>query len=200
VIAIVDYGAGNLASVSKGLRAAGASPRIVKEPAELDGATGVVIPGVGHFGATRALDEEWRAALRDSIARGRPLLGICLGMQFLFAGSEEAAETPGLGVFDERLVRLTGDVKVPHVGWNTLDSLGTSPLLDSIREGDAVYFTHSYVAPIGRGTIASSSHGAAFASIVEQRNVSGMQFHPEKSGAAGLTLLRNWVRQCSASA
>lgn len=199
MIAIVDYGTGNLASVAKALRAVGTSPRMVKLPAELQGATGVVIPGVGHFGATRALGNDWRGALRDSIASGRPLLGICLGMQFLFAGSDEAPDTPGLGVFEERLVRLTGDVKVPHVGWNTLESLGTSPLLDGVSEGDAVYFTHSYVAPIGRGTIASSSHGTAFASIVEQRNVSGMQFHPEKSGAAGLTLLRNWVRQCSAS-
>ena len=199
MIAIVDYGAGNLASVAKGLRAAGSEPRIAREPADLDGALGVVIPGVGHFGATQALGADWRAALHDSIGRGRPLLGICLGMQFLFAGSDEAPDVPGLAIFEERLVRLRGDIKVPHVGWNTLESLGASPLLSGVAEGDAVYFTHSYAAPIGGGTIASSTHGSPFASIVERGNVAGMQFHPEKSGAAGLTLLRNWVKQCSAS-
>lgn len=199
MIAIVDYGAGNLASVSKALRAAGAEPRVAREPGDIDGAVGVVIPGVGHFGATRALGDDWRAALRDSIDHGRPLLGICLGMQFLFAASDEAPDVPGLAIFEERLVRLSGDIKVPHVGWNTLESLGTSTLLAGVAEGDAVYFTHSYAAPIGAGTIASSTHGSPFASIVERGNVAGMQFHPEKSGAAGLTLLRNWVKQCSVS-
>ena len=200
MIAIVDYGAGNLASVVKGLRAAGASPRIAQAPSDLDGASAVVIPGVGHFGATQSLGSEWRSALHRSITRGVPLLGICLGMQFLFEGSDEAPGAPGLGIFQGRLFRLSGEVKVPHVGWNTLDALGASPLLDQIEAGDAVYFTHSYAAPDGAGTIATTRHGVRFASIVERGTVAGMQFHPEKSGAAGLTLLRNWVRQCSASA
>jgi len=199
VIAIVDYGAGNLSSVMKGLRAAGAEPRIAQSPSDLDAATGVVIPGVGHFDATQSLDDTWRAALRSAIARGRPLLGICLGMQFLFEGSDEAPGLAGLGIFEGRLFRLSGAVKVPHVGWNALGGLVRSPLLAGLDEGDAVYFTHSYAAPVSPSALARTDHGVPFASIVQRQHVCGMQFHPEKSGRVGLTLLRNWIAQCSAS-
>ncbi|HUF22822.1 MAG TPA: imidazole glycerol phosphate synthase subunit HisH [Vicinamibacterales bacterium] len=193
MIAIVDYGAGNLASVVKALRAAGAEPRVVTDPSGLSDADGIVIPGVGHFDATRGLDASWRSAIRAHIDRGVPLLGICLGVQWLYAGSDEAPGLEGLGIFEGRAFRLTGDVKVPHVGWNTIAPVAESPLLTGVAAGAAVYFTHSYAAPAGAGTIATTEHGQTFAAIVERGNVAGMQFHPEKSGAAGLTLLRNWV-------
>jgi glutamine amidotransferase len=106
---------------------------------------------------------------------------------------------PGLGIFEGRMFRLSGDVKVPHVGWNALGGLVRSPLVDGIDEGDAVYFTHSYAAPVSPAAIAQTAHGMPFASIVQRQQVSGMQFHPEKSGRAGIRLLRNWVAQCSAS-
>lgn len=199
MIAIVDYGTGNLASVVRALRAAGAEPHVITGPAELAGARGIVIPGVGHFDATRGLDA-WRPALLSAVQpstgdgrSGVPLLGICLGMQWLYAGSDEAPGLEGLGIFEGRVFRLTGDVKVPHVGWNTITPVAASPLLAGIGGGAAVYFTHSYAAPAGAGTIATTEHGVPFAAIVERGNVAGMQFHPEKSGGVGLALLRNWV-------
>lgn len=199
MIAIVDYGTGNLASVIKGFRAAGADPRLVRDASGISGAAGIVIPGVGHFDATRSLDDDWREALRSAAARGVPLLGICLGMQWLFSGSDESPDLAGLRVFDGRVFRLTGDVKVPHVGWNTLRGTAASALLEGLDETAAVYFTHSFAAPIVPETIAVTAHGVPFTSMVERGNVAGMQFHPEKSGAAGLRLIRNWVTTCSAS-
>ena len=193
MIAIVDYGSSNLTSVIKAFRAAGADPRIVRAADGLRGAAGIVVPGVGHFEATRAIDTRMRSSLRDAVDRGVPLLGICLGMQWLYAGSDEAPGLEGLGLFDAHVVRLRGAVKVPHVGWNTLEALKSSPLLEGVAEGSAVYFTHSYAAPAGAGTLATTEHGMPFAAIVERGHVAGMQFHPEKSGAIGLVLLRNWV-------
>jgi len=191
VIAVIDYGAGNLTSVLKGLRAAGGDPRIVRDIAALRDAAGIVIPGVGHFDATRAIDASWRGAILDAVATGTPLLGICLGMQFLYEGSDEAPGLPGLGVLDGRVFRLSGNVKVPHVGWNTLEPGGA-----------AVYFTHSFAAPVTPDTVASTEHGCRFAAIASRGNVTGMQFHPEKSGSAGLTLLSTWIaglEPCAAS-
>lgn len=193
MIAIVDYGSSNLTSVIKAFRAAGADPRIVRAADGLRGAAGIVVPGVGHFEATRAIDTRMRSSLRDAVDRGVPLLGICLGMQWLYAGSDEAPGLEGLGLLDAHVVRLRGAVKVPHVGWNTLEALKSSPLLEGVAEGSAVYFTHSYAAPAGAGTLATTEHGVPFAAIVERGHVAGMQFHPEKSGAIGLVLLRNWV-------
>jgi len=200
VIAVVDYGTGNLASVLKAFREAPADPRLARDPAAIAGAAGIVIPGVGHFDATRALDEAWRAAIRAAVARGVPLLGICLGMQWLFSGSDESPGLAGLGVFEGRVSRLTGGVKVPHVGWNTLRRTASPPLLEGLDDNAAMYFTHSFAAPIVAGTIAVTEHGMPFTAIVERGNVAGMQFHPEKSGTAGLRLIRNWVTACSASA
>lgn len=200
MIAIVDYGAGNLASVAKAFRAVGAEPRVVPESSDLTSASGLVIPGVGHFDATRALGHDWRSAVRSAIDRGLPVLGICLGMQWLYQESDEAPGVQGLGVFNERIVRIRGDVKVPHVGWNALRVTRPSPLLAGLRDGEAVYFTHTYAAPVAVNVLATTSHATEFAAIVERANVAGMQFHPEKSGAAGLRLLANWVNGCSASA
>jgi len=195
VIALVDYGAGNLTSVVKGFTAVGAAIRTIDEVSGLEDATGIVIPGVGHFNATASLDEPWRQAITDRVAKGVPLLGICLGLQWLFEGSEEAPELRGIGLMQGRCFRLSGSVKVPHVGWNTLDTGGrVSRLLDGLPPRASAYFTHSYAAPGGPDTVATTTHGVPFASAVERGLVFGVQFHPEKSGATGLRMLENFLR------
>ena len=148
VIALVDYGAGNLTSVVKGLETAGASVRVVRSPGDLAGAAAIVIPGVGHFEATSALDEPWRSAVIDASRRGVPILGICLGMQWLFEGSDEAPEVPGLGLIHGRCRRLPPTLKVPHVGWNELEIKRPSRLLAGIASRTQAYFTHSYAADV----------------------------------------------------
>lgn len=196
MVALIDYGAGNLTSVRKGFAAAGAGElRTIQGPHQLTGASAIVIPGVGHFGATHVLDDDWRRAIRNCLARGVPLLGICLGMQWLFAGSVEAPGVPGLGVLDGRCTRLapSADDKVPHVGWNTLEVSAPGRLLRGVADGSHVYFTHSYAAPVTPAATATATHGATFAAAVELGNVYGVQFHPEKSGEAGLRILRNFV-------
>lgn len=203
-VALIDYGAGNLTSVRKALGAVGADVFVPAFPADLDGAVAVVVPGVGHFNATAVLDGEWRAALVRGTQRGRPLLGICLGMQFLFEASEEAPELAGLGLLPGRCRllrpgRAAGGqaegpaLKVPHVGWNALDRSRASRLLGGVRDGACAYFTHSYVVPVTTDTIATTSHGEAFASAVERGGVFGAQFHPEKSGEVGLRVLGNFL-------
>ena len=199
IVAVVDYRAGNLTSVVKALAAAGATPRVVTRSAGLTGAQAIVVPGVGHFGATRVLDEEDRRVIGGHVRAGVPLLGICLGMQWLFEGSDEAPDLPGLGVFTGRCTKLW-DVpfKIPHVGWNTLEATGRpSRILDGLPAGVTAYFTHSYAAPDGEGTVARTTHGVTFVSLVEsnagRRRVFGTQFHPEKSGAAGVQMLRRFV-------
>ena len=206
-VAVVDYGAGNLASVLKALYAIGTDPFVARTPPEVSGASGIVVPGVGHFGVTQNLSDDWRACLG---APAVPLLGICLGMQLLFEGSDEAPGAAGLGFFEGRVARMRGGgappdasrpaIKIPHVGWNSLDQVAVSPLFANVERGASAYFTHSFAAPPTAGTVAVTTHGVPFASVVDRGDVCGMQFHPEKSGRAGLTLLRNWVRRCSASA
>jgi len=199
-IDIVDYGVGNLASVSKALAAAGASPRRVSDPSSIREARGIVIPGVGHFAATSALGPGWRRAVQDAISDGLPVLGICLGMQWLFDGSTEAEGVRGLGAVSGACFRLPDDVKVPHVGWNSLDRIApASRLLAGITEGADAYFTHSFAAPVTAATTATTTHGREFASVVERDRVFGVQWHPEKSGAVGLTLLGNFVRMAEAA-
>ena len=194
-IALIDYGAGNLTSVVKGFRAVGADVRIVSSLDGLDGADAVVVPGVGHFAATSTLTADWRGAVKRSIDAGVPLLGICLGLQWLFEGSDEAPGRVGLGMLPGRCFRLSGDVKVPHVGWNTLRfSKAGSRLLEGVTENASAYFTHSYAAPVGPATAADTTHGLPFAAAVEQDHVFGVQFHPEKSGATGLRILENFMR------
>jgi glutamine amidotransferase len=199
VIALIDYGAGNLTSVKKALAAVGADVFVPASPGALAGAHAVIVPGVGHFGATRALDRIWIEAILQRIGEGRPLLGICLGMQWLFEGSEEAPGCPGLGVLAGRCRRLStppGDarLKIPHVGWNSLERKRDASIVDGIPPGTQMYFTHSYVAPVTGDTVAATEHGEAFASIVQRGQIAGVQFHPEKSGDAGLRILRNWLK------
>ena len=194
MIAVIDYGAGNLASVLKALNHLGAPARIVRDPSELANASALILPGVGHFASTASLaGSGLRDAIAQSIARSTPFLGICVGMQWLFDGSEESPETPGLGIFPGICTRFPASVKSPHVGWNSLDRLQPSWLLDGISPGDFAYFTHSYRAPLVPATIAATPYGDSFSSAVEVNNVAAVQFHPEKSGPAGLRILRNFL-------
>jgi glutamine amidotransferase len=200
VIALVDYGAGNLTSVRKGFAASGADVTLAQSPGDLAGASGVVVPGVGHFGATASLDDAWRSAILHAVQAGIPLFGICLGMQWLFDGSTEAPSCRGLGVLSGSCVRLDdhgGTLKIPHVGWNALSLTRPSRLLEGLDEGAYVYFTHSYAAPVADAACAITVHGNPFAAAVEQEHVGGVQFHPEKSGDAGLRILRNFVCSCA---
>jgi len=193
VIALLDYGAGNLTSVRKALAACGADFFTPSEPRELEGVGGVVIPGVGHISATRAITAPWRDAILQSVKSGVPLLGICLGMQYLFDGSDEAPDSPGLGLLAGRCFRIPATVKVPHVGWNDLVITRPSRLLATQPPSPKVYFTHSYAAPVTDATVATTEHGSTFATVVERDNIFGVQFHPEKSSAAGLEILRTFA-------
>jgi imidazole glycerol-phosphate synthase subunit HisH len=203
VIALVDYGAGNLTSVRKALSAVGAGFWTPAQASEIASATGVIVPGVGHFSSTAALDETWRAAIRGALDRSVPVLGICVGLQWLFEGSAEAPGVRGLGVIPGLCARLPDResgaesqetaLKVPHVGWNSLSFPRPTRLLDGVTEGSQVYFTHSYAAPVVSATAATTTYGTVFSAAVEEGVVSGVQFHPEKSGDAGLRILGNWL-------
>ena len=201
MIALVDYGAGNLTSVRKALAAIGAQVWTPNAPAELERATAIVVPGVGHYDATRGITAEWRRAISASVAGGTPLLGICVGLQWLFEGSAEAPDVQGLGVFKGTCFTFTFPVnarqKVPHVGWNSLSMPRPSKLMSGIAPGTQVYFTHSYAAPVTDDSAAICEYGVPFSAAVERGNVSAMQFHPEKSGPAGLQMLRNWLNLVS---
>jgi glutamine amidotransferase len=197
VIALIDYGAGNLTSVRKALTSLAADFMTPATPAEFAGAAGLIVPGVGNFAATQALAGPWRDSIRAAVGQGTPLLGICVGMQWLFEGSDEAPEVPGLGVLAGRVERLRGDagrrLKIPHVGWNTLDVTPGSRLLRGLEPGPHVYFTHSYAAPVTADCVGAATHAHGFAAAVERDNVFGVQFHPEKSSDAGLQILRNFL-------
>jgi glutamine amidotransferase len=200
VIALIDYGAGNLTSVRKALSTLGAEFATPVSPNELSRVRGIIVPGVGHFDATRALDEAWRTGIRDAVDRGASLFGICLGMQWLFDGSDEAADVPGFGAIKGRCVRLatrptspTRPLKVPHVGWNSLAQPRPSTLMHGVAPGAQVYFTHSYVAPVVSESAAITTYGEPFTAAVEHGRIAGVQFHPEKSGDVGLHILKNWL-------
>jgi glutamine amidotransferase len=198
-VAIIDYGAGNVTSVVRALRHLGAAPRIAIDPGALAGADGIVVPGVGHFARTTAIDAAMRRALRHAIDAGTPLLGICLGLHWLFEGSTEAPDAAGLGIFQGRCSALRGSpgIKVPHVGWNAVDvTANGSRLLNGLGSQPYAYFCHSYAAERGDRTVGIASHGDAFSAVVERDTVFGVQFHPEKSGAAGLAVLGNFLRVC----
>jgi glutamine amidotransferase len=197
VIALIDYGAGNLTSVRKALTALGGEFMTPTSPGQLADVAGLIVPGVGNFAATQALAGPWRDAIGADVQQGTPLLGICVGMQWLFEGSDEAPEVPGLGVLPGRVQRLQGDparrLKIPHVGWNALDVRPGSRLLTGLEPGPHVYFTHSYAAPVTADCVGAATHAHGFAAAVERGNVFGVQFHPEKSSDAGLRILRNFL-------
>lgn len=193
MIAIVDYGAGNLTSVKKAVDFLGYECIITRDPAEIAHAAKIILPGVGHFSATSVTA---RSGLQDAIvgaiARGVPFLGICVGMQWMFAGSTESPGTPGLGLLPGTCDRFPASVKSPHVGWNQLEIATPSRLFRGVPSSSFVYFTHSFRAPLTETTTARCEYGGAFSAAVERDRVFGVQFHPEKSGETGLKLLRNF--------
>jgi imidazole glycerol-phosphate synthase subunit HisH len=193
---VIDYKAGNLTSVLKTLSHLGSELTVTDgDLALVESAERIVLPGVGHFAATERLDKTGlTGAIRAAIARGIPFLGICVGMQWLYSGSSEAPQQPGLGQFSESCSRFPdGPEKVPHVGWNSLEVQPGSRLLAGIEPGEFVYFTHSFKAPVTADTAAVTSYIESFASAAERGNVMGVQFHPEKSGETGLKVLRNFL-------
>lgn len=190
----MDYGAGNLTSVLKGLAAVGADAFATGDNSDLRTADAIVVPGVGNFAVTAAISDPVRDAILEAVANGRPVLGICLGLQFLFDGSTEAPNARGLGLLAGRCALLPPTQKVPHVGWNNLKIVRTSGLLVDVADGSQVYFTHSYAAPITDACVAETDYTARFASVVEKGSVFGVQFHPEKSGDVGLRVLRNFLQ------
>jgi glutamine amidotransferase len=194
-VTVIDYKAGNLTSVVKALRYLGAEVTVTDSPEDVETAERIVLPGVGHFAATRRLDEiGLTPAIRASIDRSTPFLGICVGMQWLYRGSAEAPNQPGLGYLPWQCDRFTeGYEKIPHVGWNALSINPSSRLVAGVENGSYVYFTHSYKAPLSIGTVAVARYVEPFAAAVERGNVFGVQFHPEKSGETGLKVLKNFL-------
>ena len=219
MIMLIDYGAGNLTSVRKALGHLGTAVTTPRDPADLGSADGIIVPGVGNFAVTAALEADWRAVILDHVRRQRPLLGICVGMQWLFHGSEEAPGYSGLELLPGTCRLLTEEsavnerardsmssaddgtgasrFKVPHVGWNSLHLTRRSWLLDGIDEDDQVYFTHSFAAPVTADCVGTTRHGIDFAAAVERDHVGGVQFHPEKSSDVGLRILTNFLRRVS---
>jgi glutamine amidotransferase len=197
LIAVLDYGIGNLRSAEKALAHVGADARLTDDPGLIREAAGVVLPGVGAFGrCMEALEESQLDELAVEAAfSGRPFLGICVGMQMLYHGSEESPDVPGLGVLSGMVRRLPDGVKRPQMQWNILQPVRTTPLLAGIAAPTWVYFVHSYAPEPSEHTVATCDYGGPLVAAVEQGSVWATQFHPEKSGAAGLRILANFVRQ-----
>ena len=195
VIAIFDYGAGNLRSVQNTLGEIGAEFTLVRDAAGLRAASKIILPGVGHFGQMmRALDQMGvREAFRERIEAGVPFLGICLGLQALFEKSEEAPEVDGLGLFAGAVRRFAMDARVPHMGWNELEPRGPSRLLANLPVRPYVYFAHSYYVPETAVTAATCTYTLPYTAVLETNNIFGVQFHPEKSGPLGLRIVRNFL-------
>jgi glutamine amidotransferase len=195
-VAVLDYGVGNLHSAAKALDRAGAEVRVVPTVAEAGGAAGLVVPGVGAYGAclNGLASAGGAAAVAGWLEGGRPLLGICVGMQLLFEASEEGPVSDGVGVVPGKIRRLTGPVKIPHIGWDEVTVRPGSRLFAGLGDGTRFYFVHSYAPePDGAAVAAVCEYGGRFAAAVEHGNLFGTQFHPEKSGQAGLALLANFV-------
>ncbi len=197
MIAIVDYGMGNLRSAQRGFEKVGADVRIVQSPGEIDGVRAMVLPGDGAFGRAMANLRAggWVEPLRDAVACGVPLLGICVGMQLLFDVSEEMGWHEGLRILQGDVKRFSNGLKVPQMGWNQIHIKQSSPLLRDVPDGSYVYFVHSYYCAPRDDivTLATTDYGIDFVSIVACGNVFGVQFHPEKSQNVGLRMLRNFV-------
>lgn len=192
---IIDYGAGNLRSVQNTLAALGADYEVTQDPARVAAARKLILPGVGHSGqmlaALGALG--LRAAILERIAAGVPFLGICLGMQALFEGSEEAPEQNGLGLFAGRVARFPREARVPHMGWNEITPVKPSRLLRNLDPRPYLYFAHSYYCPVTPAAAATCEYSLVYAAALELDNVFGVQFHPEKSGPLGLRIVANFL-------
>lgn len=202
MIVVLDYGIGNLRSAEKALQKVGGDARLVSDPAECRDAAGVVLPGVGAFGRCMAALRESkldRVAL-EAIDNGTPFLGICVGMQMLYSGSEEDPDVDGLGVLDGKVRLLPEEVKRPQMQWNVLDIVRPTPMLAGLPEPAWVYFVHSYAPEHTDDVVATCDYGGRITAAVERENVFATQFHPEKSGAAGLRLLSNFVESCGGAA
>ncbi len=201
LVAVLDYGIGNLRSAQKGLERVGADARLTADPAVIGAAAGVVLPGVGAFG--RCMEALRTAGLEglahDAVASGRPFLGICVGMQLLYDGSEEDGGVEGLGVLAGTVRRLPGGVKHPQMQWNVLVSRRPSTLLDGLPDPAWVYFVHSFAPDDLDHAVATCHYGGDVVAAVEHDNVAATQFHPEKSAANGLRVLANFVACCSAA-
>ena len=199
MIAIIDYGVGNLFSLQSSFRRIGAEIEVTSDPARIAAADKLILPGVGAFAdAARKLRESGLdRVVKEEAAKGKPIMGICLGMQLLFEKSYEYGEHAGLGLLKGNVVPMAGvipaELKIPHIGWNALHFQKESRLLRFIKENDCVYFVHSYYATDCEGSvIATAEYGAELTAAVEQGNVCGCQFHPEKSGEVGLAILRGF--------
>jgi imidazole glycerol phosphate synthase glutamine amidotransferase subunit len=195
-IAIVDYGAGNLPSVERALLKLDVETQRAVEPRQLESAEAIVLPGVGHFAAFVAglRERNLTAPLRAAFDAGKPMLGICLGLQAMFAASDEAPGDAGLAFFPEQVRALPRNVKSPHIGWNQLRRTRESSLLRGIPSDAYFYFAHSFAAPASaEPTVAACDHGFPFAAVIERGSLHGVQFHPEKSGETGAQVLRNFV-------
>ena len=196
MIAIIDYGVGNLFSLKSSLDFIGAQNVVTKDPLVIKQADRIILPGVGAFAdAIKLLHETGLVpVIKDQVSKGKPLLGICLGMQLLFDTSYEYGCHKGLGLIDGDVCPIADDVdknfKIPHMGWNSLDFVGDCPLFKYIKNGDYVYFVHSYYAKNCNNVVATSNYGADLTAMVQKGNVFGAQFHPEKSGATGLAILK----------
>jgi imidazole glycerol phosphate synthase glutamine amidotransferase subunit len=197
VISVFDYGAGNLQSVQNTLGAIGAEYELIRDAAAVERSHKLILPGVGHFGQlTRALDAMGvRDAIVNRIRVGVPFLGICLGLQALFETSEEAPGERGLGIYPGTVRRFQGNARIPHMGWNSLQRVGESRLLLETGEQPFVYFANSYYCPLIAETSAICEYTRPFTAAVERYNVCGVQFHPEKSGAVGLQIMRNFAER-----
>jgi glutamine amidotransferase len=194
MITLVDYHAGNLASVRKAFEYLGCEVRVTEDPEVVRRAPHIVVPGVGHFGATLHLDKSGlRKAILEALDRKALFLGICVGMQWMFQGSTEAEGVKGLSLFQAMIEKFPNDVKSPHVGWNRIEITPDSRLLKGVPNQAFVYYTHSYRAPVVGSTVAKTNYGADFSGVVERDNLFGVQFHPEKSGSAGLAILKNFA-------
>ena len=195
-VALVDYGAGNVPSVERAVQRLGAATRRVTRPEELSAAKAIILPGVGHYAAIiRALDNQnLRAALLEAISRGVPFLGICLGLQALYASSEEAPTLAGLSLLKGEVRSLPKTVKLPHMGWNRVREVKASPLLEGLNRSDYFYFAHTFaVTNSFSDAVAICEHGTSFTAVLQRNNIFATQFHPEKSGDAGARLLKNFL-------
>jgi imidazole glycerol phosphate synthase glutamine amidotransferase subunit len=196
-VIVLDYGAGNATSVERALRRLGATAVRTNRPEDIAGADRIVLPGVGHYAALiNALDgQDLRQPLLSAISRGAKFIGICLGLQVLYATSEEAPHLAGLGLLPGKVSQLPDTVKLPHMGWNQLNRSRESRLLKGISADDYFYFAHSYAGPsLGTEQAALCGYGREFVAVLEQDNIFGVQFHPEKSGVPGAKLLENFLR------